>query len=161
MRTALIFATGLLFGAGLQSVAAQQGGRIVGLNHVAVSVADYRAATAFYGKQMGFPEAFSFREPDGSPYFTYFQINKNTFVEVMQATAARPAGCPHFGLEVEGLDSVVDRLKQRGVEVRAPSVSPRTATRSAVVTGPGGISMELLEFGRGSLHRKVIDAWKN
>src|SRR3982751_2609814 len=98
MRTAIVFATGLFAGVALQTVAAQQG-RIVGLNHVAISVEDYAAGTRFYGKQLGFREAFSFREPDGAPYFTYFQVNRNTFIEVMQATPARPAGCPHFGLE--------------------------------------------------------------
>ena len=159
MRTVFVFITGVLIGAAIQPGLAQQG-RIVGLNHVAVSVTDYKGATDFYAKQMGFREAFSFTEADGSPYLTYFQINRNTFVEVMQATPARPAGCPHFGLEVEGLDSVVAQLKQRGVEVRPPSVSPRTGTRIAAATGPGGINMELLEFGPQSLHRKVIEAWK-
>jgi catechol 2,3-dioxygenase-like lactoylglutathione lyase family enzyme len=159
MRTAFVFITGLLIGLAIRPGMAQQG-RIVGLNHVAVSVADYKAATDFYSKQMGFREAFAFREADGSPYLTYFQINRDTFVEVMQATPARPAGCPHFGLEVEQLDSVVSQLRQRGVDVRAPSVSPRTGTRIAQATGPGGINMELLEFGPESLHRKVIDAWK-
>ena len=158
MRSVVFFVTGILVGVAVQSGLAQQG-RIVGLNHVAVSVADYESARSFYGRQMGFREAFSFREPDGSPYFTYFQVNRDTFVEVMQATQARPAGCPHFGLEVQGLDSVIDQLKQRGVQIRPPSVSPRTRTRSAVVTGPGGINMELLEFGPESLHRKVIEEW--
>jgi catechol 2,3-dioxygenase-like lactoylglutathione lyase family enzyme len=159
MRSVVLFIMGILVGVAVPSGLAQQG-RIIGLNHVAVSVADYDGARNFYGKQMGFREAFSFREPDGSPYFTYFQVNRDTFVEVMQATAARPAGCPHFGLEVQGLDSVIDELKQRGVQVRPPTVSPRTRTRSAVVSGPGGINMELLEFGPDSLHRKVMDAWK-
>jgi hypothetical protein len=109
---------------------------------------------------MGFREAFSFRDENGSPYFTYFQISRDTFLEVMQATPARPAGCPHFGLEVSDLDSTIEGLKGRGVEVRAPSVSPRTGTRIAVATGPGGINMELLEMGPGSLHRKVIEGWK-
>ena len=158
-RTALIFIAGILAGVAIQPGLAQQG-RFVGVNHVAVSVADYKAATDFYSKQMGFREAFSFREADGSPYLTYFQVNRNTFVEVMQATAARPPGCPHFGLEVEHLDSVVAQLRERGVEVRAPSVSPRTGSRIAVATGPGGVNMELLEFGPQSLHRKVIEAWK-
>jgi catechol 2,3-dioxygenase-like lactoylglutathione lyase family enzyme len=159
MRSVLVFVTGLLVGVAIHSVLAQEG-RIVGLNHVAVSVADYQAATDFYGRQMGFREAFSFREPNGTPYFTYFQVNRDTFVEVMQATPARPAGCPHFGLEVQNLESVMSQLKARGVEIRPLSVSPRTRTRSAVVSGPGGINMELLEFGPESLHRKVIDAWK-
>ena len=158
MRTAFVFIAGICIGVAIQPGFAQQG-RIVGLNHVAVSVSDYKAATDFYSKQMGFRQAFSFTEPDGSPYLTYFQINKNTFVEVMQTTPARPAGCPHFGLEVEHLDSTVAQLKQRGVEVRAPSLSPRTGTRIAVASGPGGINMELLEFGPQSLHRKVIDGW--
>jgi predicted enzyme related to lactoylglutathione lyase len=83
-----------------------------------------------------------------------------TFVEVMQATPDRPVGCPHFGLEVEQLDSTVAQLRQRGVQVRAPSLSPRTGSRIAVATAPGGVNIELLEFGSQSLHRKVIDAWK-
>ena len=159
MRTATIFAVGVLVGLTIESGFAQQG-RIVGLNHVAVSVADYAAATDFYGKQMGFRQAFSFREADGSPYLTYFQVNRNTFVEVMQATPARPAGCPHFGLEVEHLDSAIEQLTKRGVKIRPPSLSPRTGSRIALAAAPGGINIELLEFGPQSLHRKVIDAWK-
>lgn len=159
MRSAIVFFTGILVGAAIESGLAQEG-RIVGLNHVAISVADYESATNFYGRQMGFREAFAFREPDGAPYLTYFQINRDTFVEVMQATADRPVGCPHFGLEVENLDSVIERLKQRGVQIRPPSVSSRTRSRIAVASGPGGVNIELLEFGPDSLHRKVIDSWK-
>lgn len=159
MRAAFVFITGILVGMAIQPGRAQQG-RIVGLNHVAVSVADYAGATDFYGKKMGFRQAFSFREPDGSPYLTYFQVNRDTFVEVMQATPERPAGCPHFGLEVEHLDAAIEQLKGRGVQVRPPSLSPRTGSRIAVAPGPGGINIELLEFGAQSLHRKVIDSWK-
>ena len=159
MRSALMFVIGIIVGMAVQPGWAQQG-RIVGLNHVAVSVADYAGAIDFYGKRMGFREAFSFREADGSPYLTYFQVNRDTFVEVMQATPQRPAGCPHFGLEVEHLDSAIEQLKRRGVQVRDPSVSPRTGSRIALASGPGGINIELLEFGPESLHRKVINAWK-
>ena len=159
MKAAALVLTGVIIGMSIQSVLAQQG-RIVALNHVAISVADYAAATRFYAKQMGFREAFSFREANGDPYFTYFQISRDTFLEVMQATPARPAGCPHFGLEVQNLDAVVEQLKQRGVDVRPPSLSPRTGTRIAQAVGPGGINMELLEMGPASLHRKAIDAWK-
>jgi catechol 2,3-dioxygenase-like lactoylglutathione lyase family enzyme len=159
MRTVLVFVTGILVGVAFESGFAQQG-RLVGLNHVAVSVSDYTDAIDFYGRKMGFREAFSFREADGSPYLTYFQVNRDTFVEVMQATPARPVGCPHFGLEVEHLDSAIEQLKQRGVEVRAPSLSPRTGTRIALATAPGGVNIELLEFGPASLHRKVINSWK-
>ena len=85
MRTVSSLLAGMLVGVAIESGFAQQG-RIVGLNHVAVSVADYKGAMDFYGRKMGFRQAFSFREPDGSPYLTYFQVNRDTFVEVMQAT---------------------------------------------------------------------------
>ncbi|HUP41216.1 MAG TPA: VOC family protein, partial [Vicinamibacterales bacterium] len=86
MRTILVFATGIVVGIAIESGFAQQApGRIVGLNHVAVSVSDYKGAIDFYGAKMGFRQAFAFQEPDGSPYLTYFQINRDTFVEVMQA----------------------------------------------------------------------------
>ena len=77
--------------------------------------------------------------------YSYFQISRDTFLEVMQATPARPAGCPHFGLEVQNLDAMIEQLKQRGVG--AASLSPRTGTR----IGAGildHINMELLEMGR-------------
>ena len=159
MRTVTVFLTGLVIGIAIESGLAQQGS-IVGLNHVAVSVQDHKGVVDFYTKQMGFREAFSFREADGTPYFTYLQVNRNTFVEVMQATPQRPAGCPHFGLEVENLDALVANLKEKGVAVGSPNVSARTQTRIANVTAPGGVNIELLEFGPGSLHRKVIEAWK-
>ena len=159
LRSTVVFLTGLAAGMAIESVVAQQAG-IAGLNHVAVSVADYAAATDFYARRMGFREAFSFREANGAPYFTYFQISRTTFLEVMQAAPERPAGCPHFGLEVTNLDAVIEQLRQRGVEVRAPSLSPRTGTRIALAVGPGGVNMELLEMGPGSLHRTAIDAWK-
>ena len=160
MRTSVVFLTGLIAGTAIHAGVAQQQGRVVGLNHAAISVADYAAATRFYSKQMGFREAFSFREADGTPYFTYFQIDNDTFLEVMQATAGRPAGCPHFGVEVQNIDALVAQLTARGVAVRAPTTSPRTGTRIAVVSGPGGVNIELLEMGPGSLHRRAIDGWK-
>ena len=117
MRSAAIFLAGLFIGLAVQSGSAQIPD-IVRLNHVAIAVNDYAGATEFYAKRLGFREAFSFRDAGGSPYFTYFQINRETFLEVMQATPERPAGCPHFGLEVQNLDRLVERLSTAGVKVQ-------------------------------------------
>jgi predicted enzyme related to lactoylglutathione lyase len=78
----------------------------------------------------------------------------------MPATAERPAGFVHFGLEVADVDSVVSRLRAQGVQVGNPSVSARTKSRVATATTPQGTRFELLEFGPDSLHRKVIDGWR-
>jgi len=159
IRTVAFFVAGLLVGAALESGLAQER-PITGLNHVALSVENFDAASKFYAETMGLKEAFAFREADGTPYLTYFQINRDTFIELMPATASRPAGFVHVGLEVANLDATVKRLRAGGMQVRDPSVSPRTRTRIAVATTPQGTAMELLEFGPESLHRKVINAWK-
>jgi catechol 2,3-dioxygenase-like lactoylglutathione lyase family enzyme len=159
MRTGFFVAIGVLIGAGIQTVIGQQR-QIVGLNHVAIAVQDFDAASRFYSEVMGFPQAFSFREPGRSPDLSYFQISQNTFIELMPVTPERPKGFVHFGLEVAHLDDVVRTLRAAGIEVRDPVVSPRTKSRIAVARTPEGTAIELLEFGPDSLHRKVMEAWK-
>ena len=159
MRGALLFVLGTLVGVGAQSVGGQQRD-IISLNHVAISVDNFAEASEFYARVMGFTEAFAFREPDGRPALSYFQVNRSTFIELMPATPDRPAGFVHVGLEVANLDALVKRLRARGMDVRDPGVSPRTRSRIAVAKTPQGTGVELLEFGPDSLHRQVMDAWK-
>ena len=159
MRSALLLVLGVIIGASAQTAIGQQRD-ITSLNHVAIAVDTFDAAAKFYANSMGFPEAFAFREPDGRPTLSYFQVNRNTFIELMPATAQRPAGFIHFGVEVANLDATVARLRSAGMDVRDPVVSSRTRSRVAVATTPQGTGVELLEFGPDSLHRKVMDAWK-
>ena len=159
MRNALCLVLGIAIGAAAAPLAGQTRD-VVSLKHVAIAVADFDAASAFYSDVMGFPRAFAFREADGSPYLSYFQVNRNTFVELMPVTAQRPAGFVHFGLEVDDVDAVVSRLRARGVKVGDAAVSGRTKSRIAVAHTPDGTTIELMEFGPDSLHRKVMDAWR-
>ena len=159
MRNAFFLVVGLVLGAGLQGLRGQQRD-IISLNHVAIAVEDFAGASRFYSQLMNFPEAFALREANGSPALSYFQINRNTFIELMPVTADRPAGFVHFGLEVTNVDDVVKRLRSTGMSVGDPGTSPRTKSRIAVARTPQGTSLELLEFRPDSLHRKVIDAWK-
>jgi catechol 2,3-dioxygenase-like lactoylglutathione lyase family enzyme len=158
MRRVGYFAAGLFAGLCLQTGVAQERG-IVSLNHVSLAVENFDEAAKFYTSVMGFPEAFAFRDANG-PYLSYFQINRNTFIELMPSTPERPPGFVHFGLEVGNVDSVVSRLRAQGVQVGNASVSPRTKSRVATATTPQGTRFELLEFGPESLHRKVIEGWR-
>jgi catechol 2,3-dioxygenase-like lactoylglutathione lyase family enzyme len=159
MRSALCLVTGIIIGAGAVTAAGQRRD-IVSLDHVAIAVKDFDRLSAFYSDVMGLPTAFSFREADGSPYLSYFQVSRNTFVELMPVTAQRPAGFVHFGLEVDNVDAVANRLRAHGVKVGDASVSPRTRSKIAVAQAPDGTTIELMEFGPDSLHRKVIDNWR-
>jgi catechol 2,3-dioxygenase-like lactoylglutathione lyase family enzyme len=159
MRSAICLVVGIAAGATMQTALGQQRD-VTSLNHVAIAVPDFSAASRFYSDGMGFPQAFAFREPSGSPSLSYFQISRNTFIELMPVTPERPAGFVHFGLEVTELDRLVKKLRAVGMEVREPVISPRTKSRIAVARTPQGTGVELLEFGPDSLHRKVMEAWK-
>lgn len=161
LRTSLVFVTGLLLGAALAPVLAQ-GQRLPGenyVNHVAIAVENFDEAFAFYTQKMGFREAFTVRDAAGKPTLAYVQANRNTFVELQQANANRRPGLNHFGLHVENLKTTVATLKERGVAVEDVRVRPDDSS-VANATDPGGIRIEMFEFGPASPQGKAIASWK-
>jgi catechol 2,3-dioxygenase-like lactoylglutathione lyase family enzyme len=161
MRTSVVFLMGLLVGSAFAPGFAQ-GNRLSGenyVNHVAIAVEDFGEAFTFYTEKLGFREAFTIRNAEGQPTLAYVQVNRNTFIELQQANANRPPGLNHFGLHVENLQTTVDTLKQRGVTVEDPRVRPDDSA-VANATDPGGIRIEMFEFGPGSPQGKAIATWK-
>ena len=161
MRGFLLFAAGALTGAFLmQSGLAQPGRDRLALNHIGISVKNFDEAVNFYTKTMGFPEAFTFREPDGKPILTYLQINRDTFIELQPATAERPPGVFHFGLESSDVKATAARLQQRGVKIPDPMISQRSGALLTNGADGEGVRFELLQFVPASMQRKAIDHWK-
>jgi catechol 2,3-dioxygenase-like lactoylglutathione lyase family enzyme len=147
----------------MQSVVAQNGSPNetgMKLNHVAIAVRNFDAEVAFYTKSMGFREAFSFREPNGAPLLTYLQISRDTFLEIQPATAQRPAGFSHLGIEMMDAKATLARLRRMGVKVDDVAPSARSGALLTNVFDPEGIYTELLEFGPTSVQRKAMTAWK-
>ena len=54
-------------------------------------------------------------------------------------------GLDHFGLSVQGLDSIAAELERKGVEFTTRPATPRPGIRVCFLRGPQGISIELLE----------------
>jgi catechol 2,3-dioxygenase-like lactoylglutathione lyase family enzyme len=159
MRKATLFLAGILVGAAIQGVVAQPARGSLALNHVAISVPDLDEGIRFYTKALGLKEAFTFRDDRGRP-LSYLQISRDTFLELQQATADRPAGFIHIGLEVGDLRSALPQFRQGGLKVDDPVESARTKALISQAAGPGDLRFELLEFGPDSLQRKVMNAWK-
>ena len=161
MRTSVVFFTGLLLGSVIATGLAQ-GNRLAGenyVNHVGMAVDNFDEAFTFYTQKMGFKEAFTVKDAAGKPTLAYVQANKNTFVELQQANATRKPGLNHYGLHVQNLKAVVAALKERGVMVDDIRVRPDDSS-VANATDPGGIRIEMFEFGPGSPQGKAIADWK-
>ena len=159
MRSVALFLAGILVGSTIQAAVAQSRRGPLALNHVAISVPDLDEGIRFYTKALGLKEAFTFRDNRGRP-LSYLQISRDTFLELQQATADRPPGFIHIGLEVGDLRTAVAQFRQGGLHVDDPVESERTKALISQASGPNDLRFELLEFGQNSLQRKVMNAWK-
>jgi catechol 2,3-dioxygenase-like lactoylglutathione lyase family enzyme len=159
MRGLVLFVAGVLCGLAVQTTVAQN--EVVALNHVGISVPDIPQAAAFYTQKMGFREAFRNTNDQGQPTAIYLQVSRNTFLELQQANAQRPAGVNHFGLEVGSIRNAVAVFRQRGATATDPT-GPSAFSKAmlANVTDLNGLRIELAELGPDSLQRKAMESWK-
>ncbi len=159
MRGLYLFIGGIAVGLAVQMAIAQNQNRdIVGLNHVAISVADLDEAVAYYTETMGFPEAFRGVNDAGRVTLVYVQISENTFLELQPANDQRPPGLNHFGVHVENMTAAVAMFKERGANISEPRIGSTKAILSNI-TDPNGIRIELGELPSESLQRQAMERW--
>jgi catechol 2,3-dioxygenase-like lactoylglutathione lyase family enzyme len=160
MRSVVLFAAGVLVGLAVQTAVAQKRTE-VSVNHVGLSVPSVDAALAFYTQKMGFREGFRQTSPEGKLVSAYVQVSKNTFIELQEANAQRPAGVNHFGLAVDSIEDAVKMFRAGGATSSDPGApSAFSHARLANVTDLNGVRVELAELTPDSLQRKAIDSWK-
>src|SRR6266496_515298 len=147
MRGPMLFVAGLVCGLAVQTTMAQNDAAGVVLNHVGLSGPSIPDAAAFYIQKMGFKEAFRNSDAQGNPTAIYIQVSKNTFIELQQANAQRPAGLNHFGLEAPNIKAAVAAFKQRGATATEPG--PPSGFSHAIlasVTDLNSVRIELAEL---------------
>ena len=82
---------------------------------VGIAVTDYPASENFYEKTIGFPVAFKFTSPDSLRTTKYYQISRDSFLEMQPVTATTPAGITHVHILTEDLAALIAKLKQAGL----------------------------------------------
>ena len=154
-----VFVAGIVVGMSVHpSAAACDWCQAMRLNHVGLSVANLQESLDFYTKKMGFREAFAVPDAEGQPRAIYVQVSRDTFVELLEATPARPPGFVHIGFEVDDMNAAATRLQAAGVKVAQPRVG-RTRATVAEVEVPDSVNVELLQLGPESMQRKAIESW--
>jgi catechol 2,3-dioxygenase-like lactoylglutathione lyase family enzyme len=130
------------------------------MNHVGINVPSIPEAITYYTQKMGYKEAFRVTDDKGQPTLVYLHISKDTFLELNQANAQRPAGFTHYGLVVDNAADAVKAFKARGITVTDPNVSAGTKAILANITDPYMQRIELLQITPDSSHRKAIESWR-
>lgn len=160
MRRIGTLVAGIVIGLAVQNVVGQKRTDMY-VNHVGIAVPSVADALAYYTQKMGFREAFRQTSPDGKLVSAYVQVSKNTFIEIQEANAQRPAGVNHFGLAVDSIEDAVKGFRASGVTATDPTApSAFSHARLANVTDANGVRIELAELTPDSLQRKAIDSWK-
>jgi len=160
MRGIVLFLTGIAVGLAVQTGVAQKRTDVY-INHVGVAVPSVPEALAFYTQKMGFREAFRQTSADGKLVSAYVQVSKNTFIELQEANAQRPAGVSHFGMAADSIEDAVKMFRAGGATASDPGApSAFSHARLANVTDLNGVRIELAELTPESLQRKAMDSWK-
>ena len=163
MRGFFLFVAGILVGTVIQTTVAQSPAAqpAVRLNHVAISVPDVAQALTWYGEKLGFREVVRNTNQQGQLMAAYIQVSRDTFIELQQANAQRPAGLNHFGLEVPDIKNTVATFRQRGLMVSDPGPpSAFTGGILANITDPNAGRIELSEQPPEGKLRKATESWK-
>ena len=159
MRGAMLFAAGLFAGLAVSVGMAQDANsNVVMMNHVGINVPNIPEALTYYTEKMGYREAFRLNDNNGQPRLVYMHISKNTFLELQQANAQRPAGFTHYGLHVENVADAVAAFRNNGIRVSDTNTSATKAIL-ANITDPYMGRIELAELPPESLHYKAIQSW--
>lgn len=160
---ALLLVIGAAIGSGLTVVgsAQQPPPRSSGmrLNSVGLSVKNFDQMFAFYTGTVGLREAFTLRDKDGRPTMSFLQINRDTFLQLVPSNANRPPGLSSVLLGVDDVPRTTQRLRDAGVEIADPRISPNTSTLLTSFRDPEGFRVELLQVTTpGSLIGKAMES---
>ena len=114
----------------------------IGVDHVAINVADVPAGIAFYTETMGLVQNHT--RPDFGFPGAWLDTTSGQQVHLIQAEVPRNVG-QHFALVFEDLPATVEALRARGQQVSDPVDVGATGRRQAFTTDPWGNGIDLHE----------------
>ncbi|MFW6061600.1 MAG: VOC family protein [Planctomycetota bacterium] len=127
---------------------------IKGLAHLCFNVENLQRSEEFYVGKLGLNRAFDFTRESGEKFGCYIRAGGRQFIELFE----RPLGeksdgqsYQHLCLEVDDLESTVEQLRGRGVDVSDPKLG-RDHSWQAWITDPDGNRIELHQYTPESWH---------
>jgi catechol 2,3-dioxygenase-like lactoylglutathione lyase family enzyme len=155
-RSAAAFILTLSFVLSLSSVAFAQDitkPRIWGIAKMTFLVSDFKLARDYYGKFLGFDEAFSYNSDPGK--VISFKVNDRQFLEFIEDKDARQkTRLVSVSFETDNVEQMRGFLKTKGVEVPEKVNIDGAGNEVVLVHDPSGIPIEFIKLNPDSPHRQ-------
>lgn len=124
------------------------------VHHIALRVNNLELMKAFYCQKLGFTEAFSILNDDGSVRIVYVHIADNQYLELCANGTTRPefddtssVGFRHICFEVEDIQRTYDELTKQGVHCDSEILNMRDHNQAFYVFDPEHNKIEIVEIG--------------
>ena len=121
---------------------------ITGMAHACFTVSDLERSLEFYRDALGLKPAFDFINDDGRRFGIYLHLGGRNFVELFEGQLGERAdgqSYRHICLEVDDIESTVQTLRDRGIEVSDPKLGGDRSWQ-AWITDPDGNRIELHHY---------------
>jgi catechol 2,3-dioxygenase-like lactoylglutathione lyase family enzyme len=127
--------------------------RIWGIAKMTYLVSDFKVARDYYGKFLGFDEAFSYNSSLGK--VISFKVNDRQFLEFVEDKEARQKQrLVSVSFETENVEQMRSFLKTKAVEVPEKVNIDGAGNEVILVRDPSGIPVEFIKMNANSPHMK-------
>ena len=124
---------------------------IWGIAKMTFLVSDFAIARDYYGKFLGFDEAFSYDSEEGK--IISFKVNDRQFLEFIEDARTRnKKRLVSVSLETENIDQMFQYLKSSGIELPDKVVTDGAGNKVIFVRDSSGNNIEFIEFTDNGLH---------
>ncbi|MBQ1901378.1 MAG: VOC family protein [Lachnospiraceae bacterium] len=125
---------------------------LTAVHHIAIIVSDYKKSREFYVEKLGFEvKRENFRQ-DKNDWKLDLKVNEHTELEIFAPENApkRPSypeacGLRHLAFHVENIETVVEELKNLGIECEPIRKDTFTGEKMTFFQDPDGLPLELHE----------------
>ncbi len=126
---------------------AQQRPPILGVAHIALKTNDLAAAREFYGKYLGYAEAFHLAKPGGGLELTYFKVNDHQYIEIFPELASETEDrLSHIAFETTNAEQLRAYLGGHGVAVPPSLRTLPDGNLSFAIKDPDGHIIEFVQY---------------
>ena len=119
---------------------------ITGAAHMAYYVTDLAKARTYYKDFLGFEEAFTLKNSDGSDHIAFIKINDHQFIELFVEPAKNHGFLHDVAFQTPDASAVRAHFASLGVKVPAAASKDETGDVSFDVIDPFGFTIQIVQY---------------